>query len=81
MYLFHRTSITDKLWNAIKKHKNHWEKDGSGDGPTFILYLYNALKGTKSAIFNIIRKMNIFRSEHEVHEIMKINHWFEARQD
>ena len=25
--------------------------------------------------------MNSFRSEHEGHEIMKINHWFEARQD
>ena len=23
MYLFHRTSITDKAWNVIKKHKNH----------------------------------------------------------
>ena len=26
MYLLHRTSITDKAWNAIKKHKHHWEK-------------------------------------------------------
>ena len=26
MYLFHRTSITDKAWNAIKKHNNNWEK-------------------------------------------------------
>ena len=26
MYLFHRTSITDKAWNTIKKHKHHWEK-------------------------------------------------------
>ena len=25
--------------------------------------------------------MNIFRSEHEGHDIMKINHRFEARQD
>ena len=81
MYLFHRTSITDKAWNAIKKHKHHWEKEGGGDGPTFIWYLYNASKGTKSAIFNIIRKMNIFRSEHEGHDIMKINNWFEAHQD
>ena len=23
----------------------------------------------------------MFRSEHEVHDIMKINNWFEARQD
>ena len=80
MYLFHRTSITDKAWNAIKMHRNHWEKYGSGDGLTFIWYLHNASKGTKSAIFNIIGKMNIFCSEHEVHEIMKINNWFEARQ-
>ena len=64
-----------------KKHKHHWEKEGGGDGPTFIWYLYNASKGTKSAIFNIIGKMNIFRSEHEGHDIMKINNWFEARQD
>ena len=78
-YLFHRTSITDKSWNAIKKHKNHWEKDGGGDGPTFIWYLYNASKGTKIAIFNIFGEMNIFRSEHEGHDIMKINNWFEAR--
>ena len=41
MYLFHRTSITDKVWNTIKKHKNHWEREGGGDGPTFIWYLYN----------------------------------------
>ena len=81
MYLFHHTSITDKAWNAIKKHKHHWEKEGGGDGPTFIWYLYNASKGTKSVIFNIIDKMNIFRSEHQVHDIMKINNWFEARQD
>ena len=81
MYLFHHTSITDKAWNAIKNHKNHWEKDGSRYGPTLILYLLNASKGTKSAIFNIIGKMNIFRSEHEGHDIMKINNWFEARQD
>ena len=73
MHLFHCTSITDKAWNAIKKHKHHWEKEGGGDGPTFIWYLYNASKGTKSAIFNIIRKMNIFSSEHEGHDIMKIN--------
>ena len=25
--------------------------------------------------------MNIFRSEHEGHNLMKINNWFEARQD
>ena len=56
MYLFHRTSITDKAWNAIKNCNNHWGKDGGGDGPTFIWYLYNASKGTKSAIFNIIGK-------------------------
>ena len=24
IYLFHRASITDKAWNAIKKHKHHW---------------------------------------------------------
>ena len=24
MYLFHCTSITDKAWNGIKKHKHHW---------------------------------------------------------
>ena len=81
MYMFHRTSITDKAWNAIKKHNNHWEKDSGVDGPTFICYLYNYSKGTKSAIFNIIVKKNIFSSEHEVHDIMKINNWFEARQD
>ena len=28
MYLFHCTSITDKTWNAIRKHKHHWEKEG-----------------------------------------------------
>ena len=75
------TMVTDKAWNAIKKHKNHWEKDGSGYGTTFIWYLYNASKGTKSAIFNIIGKMNIFRSEHECHDITKINNWFESHQD
>ena len=80
MYLFHRTSITDKARNAIKKHTHHWEKEGGGDEPTFICYLYNASKGTKSAIFNIIGKMNIFRSEHEGHNIMNINNWFEAHQ-
>ena len=78
MHLFHRTSITDKAWNAIKKHENHWEIEGGGDVPTFIWYLYNVTKGTKSAIFNIIGKMNIFFSEHEGHDIMKINTWFEA---
>ena len=81
MYLFHHTSIIDQACNAIKKHKHNCEKDGGGDGPTFIWYLYNSSKGTKSAIFNIIGKMNIFRSEHEGHDIMKINNWFEARQD
>ena len=81
MYLFHRTSISDKSGNAIKKHKIHWEIEGGGYGPTFMWYLYNASKGTKSGIFNIIRKMNIFRSDHEGHDIMKINTWFEARQD
>ena len=24
MYLFRRKLITDKAWNAIKKHKHHW---------------------------------------------------------
>ena len=81
MLLFHCTSITDKSWNAIKKHKHHWGKEGGGDVPTFIWYLYNYSKVTKSAIFNIIRKVNIFRSEHEGHYIMNINNWFEARQD
>ena len=57
MYLFHRTSITDKSWNAIKKHKNRWEREGGGDGPTFIWYLYNASKVTNSAIFKIIGKV------------------------
>ena len=32
-------------------------------------------------IFDIIGKMNIFRSEHEGHDITKMNNWFEARQD
>ena len=81
MYLFHCTSITEKAWNTIRKHKHHWEKEGGGDGPTIIWYLYNASKRTKSAIFNIIGKLNIFRSEHEGHYIMKINNWFEACQD
>ena len=81
MYLFHCKSITDKAWNAIKKNKNHWEKEGVGDVLTFIWYMYNSSKGTKSVIFNIIEKMNIFRSEHEGHDIMNINNWFEARQD
>ena len=81
MYLFHRTSIADKAWNAIKKHNSHWEKDGGGDGPTFIWYLYNASKGTKSAIFSIIGKMSLFLSDHEGHDITNINNWFEARQD
>ena len=36
MYLFYRTYITDKAWNAIKNHKHHWEKEGGGYGPTFI---------------------------------------------
>ena len=62
------TSITDKAWNVIKKNNRHWEKEGGGAGPTFIWYLYNASKGTKSAIFNIIGKMNIFRSEYEGHD-------------
>ena len=73
MYLFRRTSITDKAQNAIKNHKNRWEKEGGGDGPTFIWYLYNSSKGTKSAIFNITRKMNIFCSEHDGHDITNIN--------
>ena len=81
IYSFHRTSIIYKARNAIKKHKHHWEKEGGVDGPKFIWYLYNASKGTKSAIFNIIRKMNIFLSEHEGHDIMNINNWFEAHQD
>ena len=57
------------------------KKKAGVDGPTFIWYLYNASKLTKSAIFNIIGKMNLFRSEHGGHKIMKINNWFEARQD
>ena len=81
MHLFHCTSITEKAWNAIKKNKRHWGKEGGRDGPTFIWYLCNASKGMKRAIFNIIRKMNIFRFEHEGHDIIKINNWFEARQD
>ena len=81
MYSFHRTSITDKAWNAIKNLKHHWEKEGGGDGPTFIWYQYNASKEINSAIFNIIGRMNIFCSEHEGHDTMKINNWFEARQD
>ena len=35
----------------------------------------------KILIFNIIVKMNVFHSEHEVHNIMKIDNWFESRQD
>ena len=81
MYLFHRTSIIDKAWNAIKTHKHNWEKEVGKGGPTFIWYLYNASKGTKSEIFYIIGKMNIFRFEHEGRVIMKINNWFEAHQD
>ena len=81
MYLFHRASFTDKAWNTIKNHKHHWEKEVGGYGPTFIQYLYNASKGTKSAIFNIIRKMNFFRSKKGGHNITKINNWFETRQD
>ena len=38
MYFFHRTSITDKAWNTIKKHNNHLRKDCGRDGPTFIWY-------------------------------------------
>ena len=72
IYLFHCTSITDKAWNEIKNHKYYWEKEGGGDGPTFICYLYNASKRTKSAIFNIIGKMIFFRSEHKGHDFMKI---------
>ena len=56
MNLFHCTSITDKAWNAIKKHKIHWKREDGRDRPTFIWYLYNASKRTKSAIFNIILK-------------------------
>ena len=81
MYLFHRTSITDKAWNVTKNHKHHWEKEGGGDGPTFIWYLYNASKGTNSSIFNIIGKTDVSRSGHEGHDITKINNWFEACQD
>ena len=80
MYLFHRISITDKSRNTIKKHRYHWEKECGRDGPTFIWYLYNASKGTKSEIFNIIRKLNLFCSEHEGHDIMKIIILFEAHQ-
>ena len=39
MYLFNCISITDKVWNGIKRHKHHWEKEGGRDGPTFIWYL------------------------------------------
>ena len=81
MYLFHRTSITDKAWNAIKNHNHNREKEGGRYGLKFIWYLYNASKVTKSARLNIIRKMNIFRSKHEGYDIMKINNWFEACQD
>ena len=28
MYIFHHTSITDKAWNAIKKHNHNWKKEG-----------------------------------------------------
>ena len=56
MYLFYCTYITDKAWNEIKKHKHRWEKEGGGDRPTFISYLYNVSKRTKSVIFNIIEK-------------------------
>ena len=41
---------------SIKKHRNHCEKDNGGDGPTFIWYLYNSSKGTKSAIFQYHQK-------------------------
>ena len=81
MYLFNHAYITDKAWNSIKKHKHNWEKEGGGDGQNFIWYLYNDSKVTKSAIFNIIGKMNIFCSEHEGHDIMKINNCFIARHD
>ena len=81
MYLFHRTSITDKAWNTIKNHKQPSGKEGGGYGPKFIWYLYNASKGTKSKIFNIIGNTNIFRSKHEGHDIVKINNWFETCQD
>ena len=81
MYLFYCTSITDNACNAIKKHKHHWEKEGGGDRLIFIWYLYTASKVTKSAIFNIIGRIYIFRSEHEGHDIMKIKNWFEASQD
>ena len=26
MYLLHHTPITDKAWNATRKHNHHWEK-------------------------------------------------------
>ena len=36
MYLFHRTSITYKAWNVIKKHKNNWKKTAADmDQPSF----------------------------------------------
>ena len=36
MYLFHCTSITDKAWNTIKKHKNHWKMTAADmDQPSF----------------------------------------------
>ena len=60
MYLFHSTYNTNKAWNAIKKHKHQWEKEGGGYGPTIICHLYNASKVTNIVIFNIIGKMNIF---------------------
>ena len=39
MYLFHRTSITYKAWNAIKKHKNNRKKTAAEmDQPSFGTY-------------------------------------------
>ena len=80
MCLYHRTSTTDKALNAIKNQKLRWEKEGNGYGLAFICYLYNTSKGTNSSILNIIGKMNIFLSEHEGHDITKINNWFESCQ-
>ena len=80
MYLFHYTSITDKAWNVIINHKHHWEKWGGGYGPKFIWNLYNASKGTKSVIFNIIKKIknSLLAWGSQYHED---KNWFEARQD
>ena len=43
MYLFHRTSITDKAWNAIKKHKHHW-KNKSAEMDQHLFGTYTTLQ-------------------------------------